>query len=255
MAVKAVKAPPRPRSILADIALRQRHHERLRLPWRHPVQPQRIGRRLFRAALQRQQDLQLYVGVAGESISFANRAAAEIDVYAVSARPSAPSPSTSASGLPVSGWNLLLWWRLRDDFSGKALSADCIANTLNNLNVMKKDVSFFEVYGKVTYTINDSWAFSLNEYYSPNFLNTGAGATTPRSSASTPRQHRSHQRVGMYVSGGSVAVARHSDSFYGTFAFRVYQVRRLQHLETSASASPTRCSRSICATPTRHVEG
>ncbi len=39
-------------------------------------------------------DLQLYVGVAGESISFPNRAAAEIDIYG----PSAPLRSTSASG-------------------------------------------------------------------------------------------------------------------------------------------------------------
>ena len=39
---------------------------------------------------------------------------------------------------------------------------------------MKKDVSFVEVYGKVNYTINDSWAVGVNEYYSPNFLNSGA---------------------------------------------------------------------------------
>jgi len=47
-------------------------------------------------------------------------------------------------------------------------------NFLLNGNVMKKDVSFVEVYGKVNYTVNDNWQFGLNEYYSPNFLNSGA---------------------------------------------------------------------------------
>src|SRR5882672_4559490 len=120
-------------------------------------------------------DLQLYVGVSAESISFANRAAAEVDIYG------GIRPTFGAFAFDIGVWGYLYpggtcyyGGGSVTDFSGKALSADCIANTLNNLNVMKKDVSFFEVYGKVTYTINDSWAFSLNEYYSPNFLNTGA---------------------------------------------------------------------------------
>ena len=60
------------------------------------------------------------------------------------------------------------------DAAGKPISAECFANFLPNANVIKKDVSFFEVYGKVNYTINDSWQFGVNEYYSPNFLNSGA---------------------------------------------------------------------------------
>ena len=43
-------------------------------------------------------DMQLYVGLGGASIDFPNRAAAEIDIYGGSARPSASSRSTSASG-------------------------------------------------------------------------------------------------------------------------------------------------------------
>ena len=43
-----------------------------------------------------------------------------------------------------------------------------------NGNVAKKDVSFFEVYGKVNNTFNDKFSMGGNEYYSPNFLNLGA---------------------------------------------------------------------------------
>ena len=46
-------------------------------------------------------------------------------------------------------------------------------HAFSNGNVAKANASFYEVYGKVTYTWTD-WAFGLNEYYSPNFLNTGA---------------------------------------------------------------------------------
>jgi len=168
-------------------------------------------------------DLQLYVGVAGESISFANRAAAEIDVYG------GIRPTFGAFAFDIGVWGYLYpggtcyyGGGSVTDFSGKALSADCIANTLNNLNVMKKDVSFFEVYGKVTYTINDSWAFSLNEYYSPNFLNTGAWGNYSSiiGKYTAPSTVFGTSGVGMYISGefGRQWLGT-SDSFYGTFAF------------------------------------
>ena len=49
---------------------------------------------------------------------------------------------------------------------------ECAVNALLNGNVIKKDVSFFEVYGKVNYTFNDYFSMGGNVYYSPNFLNT-----------------------------------------------------------------------------------
>src|SRR5207237_5763966 len=58
--------------------------------------------------------------------------------------------------------------------SGRPLSAECLANAVPNANTMKKDVSFVEVYGKVNYTINDSFSVGATEFYSPNFLNSGA---------------------------------------------------------------------------------
>src|SRR5882724_739886 len=71
-------------------------------------------------------DLQLYVGVAGESISFANRAAAEIDVYG------GIRPTFGAFAFDIGVWGYLYpggtcyyGGGSVTDFSGKALSADC----------------------------------------------------------------------------------------------------------------------------------
>src|SRR3569833_2262188 len=115
-------------------------------------------------------DLQLYIGVAGESISFPNRAAAEIDIYG------GIRPTFGAFAFDIGVWGYLYpggtcYYGAPVDTAGNALSAECATNALVNGNVIKKDVSFFEVYGKVTYTVNDSWSFGINEYYSPNFLN------------------------------------------------------------------------------------
>jgi hypothetical protein len=46
--------------------------------------------------------------------------------------------------------------------------------TLPNGNVIKDDLSFWEVYGKVNYTVNDNIALGGYVYYSPSVLNSGA---------------------------------------------------------------------------------
>ena len=56
--------------------------------------------------------------------------------------------------------------------AGVPLSAECQRTRLLNGNVIKKNVSFFEVYGKVNYTFNDNFSLGGNAYYTPNFLNT-----------------------------------------------------------------------------------
>ena len=61
--------------------VRQRAHQRLYLPRRHAVEPPAFGRAYFEPRYNITKDIQLYVGVSGESISFPNRAAAEIDLY------------------------------------------------------------------------------------------------------------------------------------------------------------------------------
>ena len=211
-------------------------------------------------------DLQLYIGASGESISFANRAAAEIDIYG------GIRPTFGAFAFDIGVWgylypggtcfsagNVLRRHRLADCSRQPRIAGLATTILPINGNVMKKNVSFFEVYGKVNYTVNDNWQFGVNEFYSPNFLNSAPGATTPRSPASTPRRARifGTSGVGMYVSGefGRQWFGT-SDSFYGDgCSLRLPVLRtafpsRATTPGTSASASPTRCSRSICATPT-----
>ena len=124
-------------------------------------------------------------------------------------------------------------------------------------NVAKKVASFYEIYGKVAYTWTD-WVFGANFYYSPNFLNTGADGeylsgtikfTAPEKMALGP--------FGWYVSGefGHQWLGT-SDAFYGTFnglmpgTFLTASPTPTTTPGTSASASPGRCSRSICVTTT-----
>jgi uncharacterized protein (TIGR02001 family) len=165
-------------------------------------------------------DLQLYVGTSAESISFANRAAAEVDIYG------GIRPTFGAFAFDVGVWGYLYPGGSCADnvlTGGIPGGGVCPVSTntifLANLNVMKKDVSFFEVYGKVNYTINDNWQFGLNEYYSPNFLNSGAwgdyASITGKYTA--PSTIFGSSGVGMYVSGefGRQFLGT-SDAFYGT---------------------------------------
>jgi Bacterial protein of unknown function (Gcw_chp) len=163
-------------------------------------------------------DLQLYVGVSGESISFANRAAAEIDVYG------GIRPTFGAFAFDIGVWGYLYpggtcQFGVATDPAGNPLSPECQTNFLLNGNVMKKDVSFFEVYGKVNYTINDNWQVGVNEYYTPSFLNSGAWGDYASITAkyTAPSTIFGTSGVGMYVSGefGRQFLGT-TDSFYGT---------------------------------------
>src|SRR5262249_55098396 len=49
--------------------------------------------------------------------------------------------------------------------------------TLPNGNVIKAGLTFWGVYGKVTYTVNDNWSFGGSVYYSDSVLNSGADGT------------------------------------------------------------------------------
>jgi uncharacterized protein (TIGR02001 family) len=169
-------------------------------------------------------DLQLYVGVSGESISFANRAAAEVDIYG------GIRPTFGAFALDIGIWGYL--YPGGSCVDGNTLTGGipgggvCPVSTntifLANGNVMKKDVSFFEVYGKGNYTINDNWQFGVTEFYTPSFLNSGAwgdyASITGKYTA--PATAFGKSGVGMYISG---EVGRQwlgtTDAFYGVPAF------------------------------------
>src|SRR6266576_3044732 len=168
-------------------------------------------------------DLQLYVGVSGESISFANRSASEIDVYG------GIRPTFGAFAFDFGVWGYLYPGGSCADnvlTGGIPGGGVCAVSTntifLANGNVMKKDVSFFEGYAKVNYTINDMFQVGANEFYSPNFLNSGAwgnyASITGKFTA--PSTTFGSSGVGMYISGefGRQWLGT-SDAFYAVPGF------------------------------------
>jgi uncharacterized protein (TIGR02001 family) len=169
-------------------------------------------------------DLQLYVGTSTENVSFANRAAAEVDVYG------GIRPTYGAAAFDFGVWGYLY---PGGSCADNAITAggipggnQCPISTttifLADGNVMKKDVSFFEAYGKLNYTVNDNWAFGVNEYYSPNFLNSGAWGDYASVTAKyiAPGTVFGTSGVGFYASGefGRQWLGT-SDSFYGVIGF------------------------------------
>jgi len=223
MAVKALKAPPPPAfepwdfafgsGIVSDYVFRgvtQSNHKPSVSVY-------------FEPRYNINKDVQLYVGLGGESISFPNRAAAEVDIYG------GIRPTFGAFAFDIGVWGYLYPGGTcffgggpgATDFTGKLVGAECGANSIPNGNTVKKDVSFFEAYAKLNYTINDNWAFGLNEYYSPNFLNSGAwGDYASITGKYTAPATLLPNGIGMYISG---EVGRQwlgtTDSFYGTAAF------------------------------------
>src|SRR5581483_7295290 len=174
--------------------------------------------------------LQLYVGVSGESISFPNRAAAEIDIYG------GIRPTVGMFAFDFGVWGYL--YPGGTCFNAAAVpgsgipgsDASCAVSPFGNSdpvtgglpingNFAKKNASFMEVYGKGTYTINDNWAVGFNEYYSPNFLNLGAWGNYASGTVkwTAPSTMFGTSGVGMYISGefGRQWLGT-SDAFYGT---------------------------------------
>lgn len=218
MSVKAVKAPPPPAfdpwdfafgsALMSDYIFRgvtQSNHKPSVAAY-------------FEPRYNVTKDLQLYIGAAGESISFTNRAAAEIDIYG------GIRPTFGAFAFDFGVWGYLYpGGQCTESFGGPVLNPLVCPAGSNfvqpSFNGMKKNVSFFEVYGKVNYTINDNWQFGLNEYYSPNFLNSGAWGnyTSITGKYTAPSTIFGATGVGMYVSGefGRQWLGT-SDSFYGT---------------------------------------
>ena len=88
---------------------------------------------------------------------------------------------------------------------------------LPNGNVAKADASFYEWYGKATYTVNDNLSFGVQEWYSPSVVNTGAhGWYSAGNITLTAPTTWFTNGIGAYVSGdvGYWSLGT-SDSFYG----------------------------------------
>jgi uncharacterized protein (TIGR02001 family) len=170
-------------------------------------------------------DVQLYIGAAGESISFANRAAAEIDIYG------GIRPTVGIFAFDFGVWGYLYPGGQCFGSQGLSANGNCgggidfgvpgVGGLPINGNFAKKSASFYEGYAKVNITLNDQFAVGFNEYYSPNFLNLGAwgnyASVTGKWTA--PSTTFGSSGVGMYVSGefGRQWLGT-SDAFYGTGA-------------------------------------
>jgi uncharacterized protein (TIGR02001 family) len=169
-------------------------------------------------------DVQLYAGLSGESISFPNHAAAEIDIYG------GIRPTFGMFAFDFGLWGYLYPGGQCFGGVGPGATNSCAAfgqgidfglgNGLPiNGNFIKKNMSFYEGYAKVNVTLNDMFQIGANEYYSPNFMNLGAwgnyASITGKFTA--PSTTFGSSGVGMYVSGefGRQWLGT-SDSFYGT---------------------------------------
>jgi uncharacterized protein (TIGR02001 family) len=152
-------------------------------------------------------DLQLYVGLSGESISFTNHAAAEIDFYG--------GARWTIGQFVLDGG---FWYYYYPGGQCTNAAPLCpVTNLPPNGNTLKADVSFWEAYFKPTWNVNDQLAVGLNEFYTPSFLHSGAWGnylsgtvkyTAPANMAIGP--------FGWYVSGefGRQWLGT-TDSFYG----------------------------------------
>ncbi len=110
--------------------------------------------------------LQGYVGLSGESVSFPNRPASEIDFYG------GIRPTFGRLALDFGGW--YYWYPGGECFHDFA--PGCLRSLLNG-NVVKRDVSFGEIYGKATYAVSDRFSFGGGAYWSPSVFNSGADGT------------------------------------------------------------------------------
>jgi opacity protein-like surface antigen len=172
----------------------------------------------FESRFNATKDVQFYAGVSGSSISFPNRAAAEID-FSAGFRPT--------FGPLALDFGAVYYWYPGGLCFNAAQGADCLTNadpiTLGlpvNGNVIKANLSFFEVYARAGYTVNDYVSLAAQAAYSPSVLNSGADGTYIAGSVKfTAPSTALPNGLGMYAS----AEVGHwflgtSDSFYCTGA-------------------------------------
>lgn len=108
-------------------------------------------------------NLQLYAGIGYETIRFANDANSEVDFYG------GIRPTIGKWALDLGVW----YYYYPHGHCYNTATFGC-TGTLVNGNVIKSNVSFWEIYFKPTYNFSDSFSVGATFFYSPNFLNSGA---------------------------------------------------------------------------------
>jgi len=161
-------------------------------------------------------NLQLYAGVGGWSIAFANRTSGEIDIYG------GIRPTFGSLAFDFGVWYYYYpggqCFNANLDFFGNTYGTDCFNN--GNLpitgNIIKKDLSFIEYFGKAAWTPTETFGIGAAVYYDPDWLQFGTdglyastGIKLSAPSAWMPAG------TGVYVSG---EIGRYwfgtADSFY-----------------------------------------
>jgi uncharacterized protein (TIGR02001 family) len=172
--------------------------------------------------------LQGYVGLSSESIAFPNRAAAEVDFYG------GLRPTFGKLALDFGAW--YYYYPGGECYSTGTVNAAALnglqacnnfnsggnfAGTLFNLNNVKKNVSFWEIYGKGTFTVNDQFSIGGSVYYSSSVLNSGAPGTYLAGTAkwTAPSTVQLPLGAGLYISGDAgYWWLGTSDAFYGVIS-------------------------------------
>jgi len=157
--------------------------------------------------------LQGYAGISAEGIDFPNHAAAELDLYA------GIRPTFGKLALDFGFWDY--YYPGGPCFNTPAMCGVASATPLPNGNLVKQNESFYEGYGKATYTVNDNFNFGGQIWGSPSVLNSGAsGVYTAGSVMLTAPATWLPHGIGAYVSAdaGWWQLGT-TDAFYGIAAF------------------------------------
>ena len=154
-------------------------------------------------------DLQLYVGISGESVSFLNRAAAEIDLYG--------GARWTIGPVVLDGGFWYYYYPGGECFNSGVFCGVAMTNLPTNTNTMVADMSFWEVYFKPTWNVNDQLAIGGNLFYTNSYLHSGAPGTYVSATAKfTASDKMAIGPFGWYVSGefGRQYLGT-TNSFYG----------------------------------------
>jgi hypothetical protein len=164
-------------------------------------------------------DFQVYVGTSFENVSFANRAAGEVDIYG------GFRPTFGAWAFDFGVWGYLYPGGVcAGNGIGGVCGFDPTQIVLANGNFLKKDVSYYEAYAKVNYTFNDYFTLGGTYFYSPNFLNFGTDSSYASvvGKVTAPSTFLPNG-IGAYLSGefGRQWLGT-TDAFYGSIRLKDY---------------------------------
>jgi hypothetical protein len=167
-------------------------------------------------------NLQFYAGSAAASIDFPNHAAVEVDFYA------GFRPTFDKLSLDFGFW--YYWYPGGQTFNGLGGPETCANGAFSpapglGCNVIKSDLSYWEVYGKASYALNDIVTPGATVFYSPSWLNSGAYGLFASGTlkVNLPTLSVFPKDVGWYLSGeGGYYWFGTTDAFYGSIKLPDY---------------------------------